>query len=212
MSNGRSTPPAVPTVPDQAEPRGSERRQELLDIAAELFATKGYAQTTVRDVAQHAGILSGSLYHHFASKEEMFHEILREFLDHLHDSTMTAVANSTTSTELIDRLVADAFTAIQSWPYAVALYQKEAGALSTQPSFAYLDTAGKEVEAVWRSAIVKGQESGEFRSDLDARLVYRFIRDTVWSSVRWYRPGGRIDAAQMTRQYLVLLHGGLRAG
>ena len=56
-----------------------DRRGELLAIAAGLFAEKGFKNTTVRDIADAAGILSGSLYHHFDSKESMVDEILRSF-------------------------------------------------------------------------------------------------------------------------------------
>ena len=45
------------------------RREELLQIAGALFAQRGFKNTTVRDIADAAGILSGSLYHHFDSKE-----------------------------------------------------------------------------------------------------------------------------------------------
>src|SRR6058998_3112605 len=64
----------------------TDRRGELLDIAARLFAERGLRATTVRDIADSAGILSGSLYHHFASKEEMVDEVLRGFLDWLFES------------------------------------------------------------------------------------------------------------------------------
>ena len=57
----------------------SSRREELLAIAAELFAQRGFKNTTVRDIADAAGILSGSLYHHFDSKESMVDEILDTF-------------------------------------------------------------------------------------------------------------------------------------
>ena len=46
-----------------SQAQASTRRDELLAIAAELFATKGFKNTTVRDIADAAGILSGSLYH-----------------------------------------------------------------------------------------------------------------------------------------------------
>ena len=61
----------------------NDRRGELLAIAAQLFAERGLRETTVRDIADAAGILSGSLYHHFDSKESMVDEILRGFLDDL---------------------------------------------------------------------------------------------------------------------------------
>ena len=50
-------------------PPPATRREELLDLAATMFAQRGLRATTVRDIADAAGILSGSLYHHFASKE-----------------------------------------------------------------------------------------------------------------------------------------------
>ena len=57
------------------------RRDDLLQLAAEMIAERGLKATTVRDIADAAGILSGSLYHHFSSKEEMVDELLRGFLD-----------------------------------------------------------------------------------------------------------------------------------
>src|SRR4051812_26683632 len=57
------------------------RRNELLGIAADLFADRGYNATTVRDIADEAGILSGSLYHHFDSKESMIDTILSSFIE-----------------------------------------------------------------------------------------------------------------------------------
>ena len=50
-----------------------------------MFAERGLRATTVRDIADSAGILSGSLYHHFDSKEEMVDEVLRDFLDWLFE-------------------------------------------------------------------------------------------------------------------------------
>ncbi len=60
-------------------PNGGSRRAELLGIAARLFAERGFKNTTVRDIADAAGILSGSLYHHFDSKESMVDELLDTF-------------------------------------------------------------------------------------------------------------------------------------
>src|SRR2546428_10898890 len=61
----------------------SERRARLVELAGELFAAKGYANTTVREIADAAGILSGSLYHHFDSKESVIEALLRDFLDRI---------------------------------------------------------------------------------------------------------------------------------
>jgi AcrR family transcriptional regulator len=61
------------------EPR--DRRELILSTAAEMFARKGIRSTTVREIADAVGVLSGSLYHYFSSKDEIVKEILMGFLD-----------------------------------------------------------------------------------------------------------------------------------
>ena len=46
-------------------------------------------------------------------------------------------------------------------------------------------------------------------ADLDPELTYRFIRDTVWVAVRWYRPGGDVSASTVADQYLTILLDGI---
>jgi AcrR family transcriptional regulator len=203
------------TKADVNEPRrrgtanGSARRAQLLAIAAEMFATRGYAHTTVRDIADEAGILSGSLYHHFSSKEAMLTEILHEFMDGLHSRFVTIVEEGESPGKIFDGLVRAAFESIHNTPHAVALYQNESAFLTTTPEFEFVATASMEIEKVWLGVLDAGRMSGEFRKDLDLKLAYRFIRDGVWSSVRWYRPGGRLDYNTVADECLTLFHDGL---
>lgn len=55
-----------------------ERRQIILNAAAELFSLSGYDRTSIRDIATKVGLLPGSVYHHFPSKEELYLAVLRE--------------------------------------------------------------------------------------------------------------------------------------
>ncbi|MGW9131877.1 TetR/AcrR family transcriptional regulator [Streptomyces sp. NPDC055681] len=190
---------------------GSDRRAELLEIAARLFATRGYAVTTVRDIAEEAGILSGSLYHHFRSKEEMLDEILRDFLGRLLERYTEIEKRGESPKDVFDQLIEYSFATIHAMPEAVALYQNEAGTLSGQPGFEFVDEIGKKNEKIWLRALTAGQKAGVFQDDIDVNLAYRFIRDTVWSAVRWYRPGGKYRPQTLAAQYLKVLHGGLLA-
>ena len=61
----------------------NEKLNRFRRVSAELFAEQGYASTTVRNIAERTGLLSGSLYHHFDSKESILEEILAGFLDEL---------------------------------------------------------------------------------------------------------------------------------
>ena len=58
--------------------RKAETRQGLLDAAYKVFAQRGYAQATIDDIAAACGVSKGAVYHHFASKEELFRAILEE--------------------------------------------------------------------------------------------------------------------------------------
>ncbi|WP_088182942.1 TetR/AcrR family transcriptional regulator [Sphingobium sp. Z007] len=60
---------------------GSGRRRQILEIAAQLFAKKGYRGTSMRDIGEQAGVLGGSLYHHIKSKDALFVELHNAALD-----------------------------------------------------------------------------------------------------------------------------------
>jgi AcrR family transcriptional regulator len=185
------------------------RRDELLELAATMFAARGMRATTVRDIADSAGILSGSLYHHFSSKEEMVDELLRGFLDWLFDRYQEIVATEPNPLERLKGLFMASFEAIEHRHAQVVIYQDEAKHLSGQPRFSYVEERNKEQRKMWLHLLNQGIEEGYFRPDIDVDLVYRFIRDTTWVSVRWYQPGGPLTAEQVGRQYLAIVLGGI---
>jgi AcrR family transcriptional regulator len=187
----------------------STRRSELLAIAARLFARRGFSQTTVRDIADEAGILSGSLYHHFDSKEAMLTEILRQFMGDLREKFALIVENSDSPPEALEGLIRNTFERIHETPDAVALYQNESGLFVSASEFGFVAEASVEIAKIWQGVLESGRESGDFRPDLDTGLVYRFIRDAVWSTVRWYDSDGRLEHDGIADQYLSMLRAGV---
>ena len=166
----------------------------------------------MRDIADAAGILSGSLYHHFASKEEMVDEVLRGFLDWLFGRYQRDRRDA--------RPIRWNASRVCSWRRSrpsrtgtpqVVIYQDEAKRLSSQPRFAYVDERNREQRKMWVDVLNQGIAEGYFRPDIDVDLVYRFIRDTTWVSVRWYQPGGPLTAEEVGRQYLSIVLGGITA-
>jgi AcrR family transcriptional regulator len=185
------------------------RREELLELAAAMFAERGLRATTVRDIADAAGILSGSLYHHFSSKEEMVDDVLRGFLDWLFDRYQQIIDTEPNPLERFKGLFMASFDAIEHHHAEVVIYQDEAKRLSGQPRFGYVDELNRRQRKMWVDVLTEGIEQGYFRGDLDIDLVYRFIRDTTWVSVRWYQPGGPLTAEQVGREYLAIVLGGI---
>jgi AcrR family transcriptional regulator len=188
------------------------RRDELLDLAATMFAERGLRATTVRDIADSAGILSGSLYHHFKSKEQMVEEVLRDFLDWLFTRYEEIAADTGDPLERIKGLFMVSFEAIESRHAQVVIYQDEAKRLNPLPQFGFLNERNREQRRMWVDVLKAGIADGSLRPDLDVDLVYRFIRDTTWVSVRWYRPGGPLTAEQVGGHYLAIVLGGITKG
>lgn len=190
-------------------PPPATRRDELLELAATMFAQRGLRATTVRDIADAAGILSGSLYHHFASKEEMVDEVLRTFLDWLFERYQHIIDTEPNPLARLKGLFMASFDAIERHHAEVVIYQDEAKRLSGQPRFSYINELNVRQRKMWVDVLTEGIEQGYFQPDIDVDLVYRFIRDTTWVSVRWYQPGGPLTAEQVGRQYLAIVLGGV---
>ncbi|MGI5399681.1 TetR/AcrR family transcriptional regulator [Streptomyces sp. CA-135486] len=185
------------------------RRRELLDTAAEVFAAQGYNATTVRKIADEAGMLAGSLYYHFDSKESMLDEILSTFLDELWQGYDSVLAAGLGPRETIEALVIESFREIDRHRAAVAIYQKESRHLAAQPRFHYLTDSQQKFEKAWLGTLERGVREQAFRADLDIRLTYRFVRDTVWVAASWYRPGGQHSPDEIARQYLSMVLDGI---
>jgi AcrR family transcriptional regulator len=193
----------------EATQASATRRDQLLAIAAGLFAEKGFKNTTVRDIADAAGILSGSLYHHFDSKESMVDEILQTFQEELFGQYDEILASELDPLAKLEQAVLVSFEAIDKHRDEVAIFQNEAAYLLTFDRFAYLGDRNQQSRAVWLTLLQNGIDAGVLRADLDLELTYRFIRDTVWVAVSWYRPGGRRTHTEIARQYLSILLEGI---
>lgn len=195
------------SAPDQ-DP-GLSRREELLRIAGQLFAERGFKNTTVRDIADAAGILSGSLYHHFDSKESMVDELLNTFQTQLWEQYDEIESSDLSPRAKLEAVVRASFEAIGEHHSEVAIFQSDALYLATFERFGYLIERNRKFRTLWTGLLEAGVASGELRSDLDVALVYRFLRDTVWVAVRWYRPGGELSPADVADQYLRILFDGI---
>lgn len=73
-------------------PRADNRRKQLLEVAADLFGSRGYARTSIRDIAAAVGMLPGSMYYHFRSKEELLVAVHAEGVRLIMDAVNKALA------------------------------------------------------------------------------------------------------------------------
>jgi TetR/AcrR family transcriptional regulator, cholesterol catabolism regulator len=169
----------------------ADRHQQVLAVAAALFARKGVAATTVREIADEVGILSGSLYHHFDSKEAMVDEILAPYLKDLREAYKVALSRPADPRTKLHDLVVASLRVADAHPHATEIYQSDVNYLSQFRRFGYLTAAASEARKAWLDVIGEGMKLGTFRADIDPGIIYRLMRDAIWLSVRWFKPTPR---------------------
>ena len=189
----------------------STRRGDILFHAAKLFSERGVAGTTVRDIADEVGILSGSLYHYFGSKDAIAFEIVIVFIDDLNERYQAALVPGLTGRERLDRIVSISFDAALDHPYATEIYQNES-VLAPQPAESRIATAVRRAHGFWADTIAQGVDSGEFRADLDPQHFHRMLREAVWSTVRLNRPTLTRDADRLRRDLIAVFLDGFAGG
>jgi AcrR family transcriptional regulator len=189
----------------------SRRREHLVRLAAGLFAEKGFQATTVRDIAKEAGILSGSLYHHFDSKESIVDELLTAYFAETTAAARAAVEAGEDAGATLTALVHAAFASLEPHRAAITVLQNDWNHLRSTARFAYVARSEAEIEALWVETIRRGQRDGQFRADLDPELTHRMIRDAVRAAVRWSGRGERTDAARLAEHHLGIILDGVHA-
>jgi AcrR family transcriptional regulator len=188
----------------------SQRRADMVVLAAELFAQKGYRATTVREIADAAGILSGSLYHHFDSKESIGDEILSSFINEVLANYRAAAASAQTPRAAIEQIVRSTSRTLSEHRAALAMLQHDWNYFATQQRFGYLPKALREIERIWITQLELGKQAGLFRPDLDAKLTYRLLRDVLWIPEQWRRTRG-YSTDQVVEGFLRIVFDGIAA-
>lgn len=184
------------------------RKELILRSAAKVFAEKGFSSATVRDIADEADMLSGSLYYYFDSKEAMVEEVLVEYLDRMVRAYGIAVADAKGSTDGLERLIAQALRGLVDNREHVTILQNDWHYVRLMKGIV---DRQHQIEKVWLDTIQKGIDAGVIRSDIDARMMYRTIMGAIQAVIRWFNPRGRVSIDQVITIQTAILVDGIRA-
>jgi len=183
---------------------------DIVAAAAKVFRTKGYHAATVRDIADEVGILKGSLYHHFESKEALLYLVVKEPIAQMF-RTMAAIAEADlTPTEKLRRAISSHLQAFdRHYPHLfVYLREREAVKRRFREMIGY---SPKDYERHWQQILREGIENGEFRSDLDIQVTsYGLLGMLNWA-YKWYDPQGRLSIGEVAEQFTALALAGVAA-
>ena len=187
-----------------------ERRRQILDAAVRAFAQKGYHACRVSDIAEEAGVSYGLLYHYFASKEDVLLSVFRETWRALIE-TIESVEQAGDEPREQLRKVAEIL--LRSWrrdPDLVRVLVREVTRSShLQRRIDEIDQAFAGLERI----IARGQEEGEFRADVDARMVsyvfYGALEEILTGWVLGTLEDGDAQLAAAERTVVEIVTGGL---
>lgn len=195
-----------------AQSKTSLRRQNILDTAATLFAEKGIIATTVRDISKQAGMLSGSLYHHFASKEEMIAEILAPVVKSQVDAFDRIAQETNDPSEILVRSIAAEIAQTAANPRVARILRQDEHHIRELPGLDEVVRQQREIRTRMEAIIATGIETGRFRSDADPVVTAKVIFDAVLGAFRHLQPIGPYTPDELTRELTSFIVNGLRAG
>ena len=193
------------TEPDEI----SDRVRELLEISAQLFAERGFDATSMRDISAAAGVSKALLYHHFASKDDIYARIAFSSTQHLYGFVEERIPADGTSAEKI-----------RAFMIATASFfsQHRAAWIAASNAF-WVDRNRQRVgnrmvrrrqfEQRLRGMISEGIEAGEFR-DIDPADAGRLILSSINWMHRWFDPAKEHTAEEFAARYADLILNGMK--
>ncbi|MDX1635266.1 MAG: TetR/AcrR family transcriptional regulator [Marinobacter sp.] len=184
-----------------SDPAGARGR--LLKEAARLFRDKGYERTTVRDLAAAVGIQSGSLFHHFRSKEEILKAVMVETI-RLNTAIMQqAVEEAQTDRDKLRALIfSELESIIGQTGEAMAVLVFEWRSLSESAQAEVL--ALRDIyEHLWLDVLGSLARAGVLKAD--PFVVRRMLTGALSWTVTWYRPDGGMTLSDLTDQVVAML-------
>lgn len=187
-------------------PRTSDnaRREALISAATELFGEQGYTKTPVRDIADRLGILSGSVFHHFRTKEDLLREISLPIFAQIVSETHRIVDSQLGPSETVTALLAAHFELAFKHPHAVQILTNDWDVLLE--TFDEVAAGYAEVHKAWTDTLLDGIAQGVFRADMDVSTCYRIIRAITaeFTSVRRPNDNEQLHSALETLTTFVL--------
>jgi len=191
-----------------AESLNTNRKEQIMDAAALLFKQKGYASTTMRDLATELGIEAASIYHHIKSKEELLENICFDMANKfiLNAKEINDIYfNAEEKLRLAIKLHVETITENQNQS---AVFLSEWRNLS-EPKLTFFKQLRQEYENQFTIILMDGENEDIFEQ-VDKKFAVLSILSTINFVNEWYKPDGKMNAAEIAEKLSNFTMGGLR--
>jgi AcrR family transcriptional regulator len=181
----------------------------ILAAAAELFESQGFDRTSVRQLIERAGVSRGALYHYFPSKEAILLQLNLDFVRFAMDKLREVERAGLSAEEKLRHIVRHQLTVIHQYRPQVGVFYQERHYLK-QGAFREVLAKREEYFEAVVAVIRAGAASGEFRRDLDPRLVALALFGMCNWAYQWYNPVGPLSPEAIAEVFSSILLDGLR--
>jgi len=202
-------------MPDDTEtPRQSrlpqkERKEQIVGIAARLFAQKGFDGTSLRDVAEVSGLTKAALYYHFPHKLELFEEVVRIRMTQLITVTEAAVLAERDPVQRIRAFMLACAREIDTnstdWQVASSAFWSIEDPGARERAIVLRD----RFEGLLKRLIAEAVATRALRN-VDVGLLTRLLLSGLNMLPRWYKSSKPLTAVQIIEVYLDLILDGAR--
>lgn len=158
--------------------RAEDRRNSILDAARQVFTTKGFAKTSINDIAEIAGISDGLIYRYFGGKRDLLLRVLQEFYEELIVETEAAVNRETSFDRRFEVLVFSHLSVFMKDMDLCRLFITEIRSLD--------DYVGSEIQSLNRrytSIFIRMMASGIEQGIISETVDLRLIRDLLFGGM-----------------------------
>lgn len=177
--------------------------------ALDLFATQGYATTSVQQIVEAAGVTKGAMYHYFQSKDDLLFAIYDRMLALQKAHLDEIVAAGGPVEDVVRAVCVDVVeTSIDFLPEGTVFFRSMH--MLTEPRLKEVTQRRREYHDEFAALLRRGQDEGVFRTDVPRPLlVAHFFSDVHYLS-HWYSPTGPETKTQVAQQLTELFLRGIR--
>jgi AcrR family transcriptional regulator len=183
------------------------RKVQIEGIATELFRKKGYAATSMRDLAQAVGMEAASIYSHIKNKEALLSSICFRLADAFMDAKKEMELQTMPAPQLLQKAIEAHVRVITNNLDASAVFLHEWRHLSPEPLAEFI-ALRKAYENYLIRIIQQGKEEGKFQFEDEKIAVLSLLSGLNWI-YDWYKPEGKLTPEQVAQNLSQLLLNGL---
>ena len=173
--------------------------EKLMRVSVELFAENGYAQTSVQQIVDAAGVTKGAMYHYFKSKDDLLFDIYDRILSLQRERIDAIVAQGLAPLPTLRLVCEDVIVTSIEWLHEGTVFFRSQHMLS-EARQREVKQRRREYNDAFEAVLDAGRAAGEIRTDIPPVILISNFFSDVHYLAQWYSPGGPLSKEQVATE------------